>query len=446
LQGIDTDRITSLRTALPPIGRRSSNGAGFGVVQGRPTNTSFDDRYFYDTRDRVTRHVDPITSRQYDYDANGNRTALSIGGTIYPYGVATQSNRLLSAAGPLPARSFTYDLAGNLLADGVRTHTYDARGRMASVTDSVGTTTYLVNALGQRVRKRGPTVHVPTGSRYFAYDEKGQLLGEYDATGVVVREYVYLGTMLVAVLRPSQNGAIVSYAYTNQVEASVLLTNTAHQLQWRWDTPPFGEASTNENPASLGTFTLPHRFPGQQYDRESGLHYNVLRDYDPRSGRYVQSDPIGLHGGINTYAYVGGNPVSYVDPTGEFGVVGGGIGAGIELGVQGFNNYRAGCDLFDVGNYNWYDVGIAAAVGAVAPGLLAVGKNTLNSGRAISTLSEQLGRAQTANRAAKIASRIQAHTSSIAGDLVTQGAFQGAKYVSKQATDAGGANDCTCRK
>ena len=82
----------------------------------------------------------------------------------------------------------------------------------------------------------------------------------------------------------------------------------------------------------------------------------------------------------------------------------------------------------------------------MAPGWLAVGKNILNSGRAISTLSERLGRAQTVNRASKIASRIQAHTWTIAGNLGVQGAFQVAKYIGQQATDAGGVNDCICRK
>lgn len=76
------------------------------------------------------------------------------------------------------------------------------------------------------------------------------------------------------------------------------------------------------------------RLPGQ-YDRESNLHYNYFRDYDPQTGRYVQSDPIGLDGGINTCGYALGNPVSYTDPKGLF------VPALIIAGRVAWTGYRA---------------------------------------------------------------------------------------------------------
>jgi RHS repeat-associated protein len=88
-------------------------------------------------------------------------------------------------------------------------------------------------------------------------------------------------------------------------------------IVWKWDQQePFGNNVPDENPSGLGTFDLPLRLPGQYFDKETNLDYNYFRDYDSSIGRYGESDPIGLRGGLNTYGYVGGHALSYVDPFG----------------------------------------------------------------------------------------------------------------------------------
>jgi RHS repeat-associated protein len=109
---------------------------------------------------------------------------------------------------------------------------------------------------------------------------------------------------------------IVYYVHTDHLDTPRALLDTAGNLRWTWLAEPFGNTAPNANPAGLGAVTMNLRHPGQYADAESGLFYNYFRDYDPSLGRYTQSDPIGLAGGINTYAYVEGNPVSYVDPDG----------------------------------------------------------------------------------------------------------------------------------
>jgi RHS repeat-associated protein len=88
---------------------------------------------------------------------------------------------------------------------------------------------------------------------------------------------------------------------------------------WRWDSDAFGTTAANDDPDGDSTsFVYNPRFPGQYYDSENGLSYNYFRDYDPQTGRYMESDPVGLRGGINTYSYVIGNPVGMLDPFGLY--------------------------------------------------------------------------------------------------------------------------------
>jgi len=97
-----------------------------------------------------------------------------------------------------------------------------------------------------------------------------------------------------------------------------LVADAAGTTVWRWDQQePFGTNAANDDPdGNSVAFDLPLRLPGQRYDTETGLHYNYFRDYDPSIGRYGESDPIGLDGGLNTYAYVGGGPLTGEDPLG----------------------------------------------------------------------------------------------------------------------------------
>jgi RHS repeat-associated protein len=130
---------------------------------------------------------------------------------------------------------------------------------------------------------------------------------------------VYLGDQPVAVLTPgASNATAVAYIYADHLNtARVIARSSDHAIVWSWGSnEPFGQTQANANPNGLGAFTYNPRFPGQVADVESGWFYNWHRDYNPALGRYVQNDPIGLGGGINTYAYVGGNPISNVDPSG----------------------------------------------------------------------------------------------------------------------------------
>jgi RHS repeat-associated protein len=86
---------------------------------------------------------------------------------------------------------------------------------------------------------------------------------------------------------------------------------------WSWFSDPFGTNLPNENPASLGAFSYNLRFPGQMFDAAAGLHQNYFRDYDPATGAYVESDPIGLKGGINTYGYANQSPTTFFDADGR---------------------------------------------------------------------------------------------------------------------------------
>ena len=104
------------------------------------------------------------------------------------------------------------------------------------------------------------------------------------------------------------------FVHVDHLNTPRLVANAAGTAVWIWDQQePFGDNVTDENPSGIGTFELALRLPGQRYDTETSLYYNYFRDFDPTIGSFKESDRVGLRGGLNTYAYVGGNPVADTD-------------------------------------------------------------------------------------------------------------------------------------
>jgi RHS repeat-associated protein len=130
------------------------------------------------------------------------------------------------------------------------------------------------------------------------------------SAATLTREFVTLAGRPLALVEGGPGGELL-WVHTDHLGTPQKMTDSGGAVVWDAVFTPFGAAVS-----LAGTAENPQRFPGQRYDAETALHYNYFRDYDPSLGRYMESDPIGLLGGLNTYAYVGGNPTGARDPYG----------------------------------------------------------------------------------------------------------------------------------
>jgi RHS repeat-associated protein len=278
-----------------------------------PINATASQTYHYDVLDRLTvaQTGNPVThTQQFTYDAVGNRLNVTLDGSSanLSYG---NSNRLQTLIGTISA--------GYLNGATSLSYTYNNANRLVAIQSSGSPlASYAVSALGQRVSKMVGSV-----TTLFVYDEQGHLLGEYDGSGTLIEETVWLGDLPVATLRPTgakgnPTPINVYYVHADHLGSPRAITRPSDNvLMWQWDNiDPFGANAANENPAGQGIFKYGLRFPGQYYDTETGTNYNYYRDYDPSIGRYEQSDPVGLRGGLNTYSYVMSMPVAKSDAMG----------------------------------------------------------------------------------------------------------------------------------
>ncbi|MEO6976677.1 MAG: RHS repeat-associated core domain-containing protein, partial [Gallionella sp.] len=316
-------------------------------------------QYGYDLTDNITTKATEAGTTNYSYDTLDRLTAAAYTNTTQTneaYSYDPVANRLTDSK--TTAAVWTYDENNQLTAAGTVSYSYDANGNTLSQSDANGSTSspqarnYVYDTESGRVAAQQRGTHRPTpcgcnrpievrdgsntliaaysydpfGRRlskdagasktYYLYNEEG-LIAEADATGQVTRSYGYAPGSTYTTNPLWLKTGTAYYTYQNDhLGTPMKLLSQSGAVVWSATYDAFGKATVN--PASTVTNNL--RLPGQYYDQETGLHYNWMRYYDPGTGRYVTSDPIGLLGGINMYAYLDGNPLNSIDPFGLFDI------------------------------------------------------------------------------------------------------------------------------
>jgi RHS repeat-associated protein len=266
----------------------------------------------HDALDRLVSETDPSLTQSFVLDANGNRLRDGQGA----YRLAPASNRL--TANPFgPVRK---DAAGHTEEDAHYRYTWSAAGDLVAVRAGLHAglapdtpiASYRYDHRHLRVTK---TVTGPT--TVFHHDEQGQLIAETRATGEPLRSYVWLEGAPVAII---EHAALTGgpertlYLETDPLNTPRAASDDQGRTVWRWHGDAFGASRPEEDPDGDRRRTvIPLRFPGQYADEETGLNYNWHRYYEPWTGRYLSSDPIGLEGGTNLYTYVDAAPLDDYD-------------------------------------------------------------------------------------------------------------------------------------
>ena len=352
-----------------------------------------DSNFSYDEHQRLTSSTGFHDEFTYNYDLVGNKLTQNQSGTSTTASYSPNTNRLVSLAGAatntdengnianLRGMSLTYTADNRLKstntgvsfeyhAQGQRSMKHSIAPGYAGTLSYHQSTSYVYGLSGELLAEVGPTGsvkkeyvylnnkplamldHKPDSNELFLkadMDNDGEISVEdfliwyfnyrtdngYEVTGdgiagsddinVVINCGLIQGNCVAASFSTD-----IYYIHNDHLGTPKMLTNSSREAVWRSITTPFGKAAINDDVDGDGiALEFNIRQPGQYYDAESGLYYNYYRYYDPETGRYITSDPIGLAGGINTYAYVKNNPLKYSDPYGLSPISGGACRAAV---------------------------------------------------------------------------------------------------------------------
>ncbi|TXI51417.1 MAG: RHS repeat protein [Lysobacter sp.] len=277
--------------------------------------------YTYDGLNRLTENRNGSTNallHGYAYDKTGNRTSATVGASTTTYTYPATNHRL----GQVGANARAYDNNGNttqIPGTTTKNFVYGDNNRMTQVLNGATVAmNYVHNGKGELVRK-----YVGTTNTYSLYDEAGHWLGDYNNSGAPTQQVIWFGDLPVGVLVGATTAQKLHYVEADALGTPRAVVDPTRGTQgtavWTWNLngEPFGTTAPSQNPDGDATsLVFNMRFPGQRYDSASGLNYNYFRDYEPGTGRYSQSDPIGLAGGASTYGYVSANPLVRTDKLG----------------------------------------------------------------------------------------------------------------------------------
>ena len=273
--------------------------------------------YSYDVIGELTHAVfvstNPAIANQdeaYFYDAAGNRTQTIINGVTTVY---TTNN--MNEYTQVGNTTYTYDADGNMTsatdASGTTTYTFDAENQLTAVNGPSGSWSYQYDAFGNRVSS---TANGVTTNYVIDPFGLGNVVGEYDAVGNLVAHYNY-GLGLVS--RTDASGSAVYYAF-DAVGSTSVLTNSTGAIVNSYAYDPFGNSLSKSE-----TVPNPFQYVGEYgvTNEANGLDCVRARFLSMVAGRFISSDPIGIRGVANSYAYADNQPTSLIDPSGYCAVL-----------------------------------------------------------------------------------------------------------------------------
>ena len=297
---VPMNQLISQFTYVPdPVGNRdrlTETRPSFGITAGL-------NDFANDLLNRLTQATHPtFATENYQYDPVGNRNPAA-----WVYNVGNQ----LRDDGTF---TYLYDANGNAQSKTPRgggmatTYTYSPENELSNYQSAVLSSQYKYDGLGRRIQKLVMPGGSPTTTRY-VYDEEDILL-EYDGNNILQARYLHGPGIDDPLLL--ERGSQRYYYHSDGLGSITEITDATGTVVRSYLYDSFGNLRNQ-----TGGLLNPYTYTGREYDSESGLLYYRFRTYDPNIGRFLQEDPIGLAGGdVNFYAYAENNPVNYTDPEG----------------------------------------------------------------------------------------------------------------------------------